>query len=160
MQLPVRQARERGDAGPERHAGVDERLELLGKLEPADADSADLADLRRAGTEAGRLQVDDDVRRALEEEVAAERRREPDRVAVPREAGVGLDDVVEQRAGERDRGGAEGEEPPRRLVRQHRPAPLFDQLDEAVGRIEPELHPRESRRTYVRFLTRTASRRQ
>ena len=46
VQLAVREAGQRGDNRPERHAGIDERLELGLELEAADAHGADLADLR------------------------------------------------------------------------------------------------------------------
>ena len=121
-QLPVGEPGQRRDRGRERHVRVDERLELVDDLEAAHLDGADLADLRRAGPQARRLEVDDDVRRVLEQEVGAERAREPDGVAVPREARVGLDDVREERAGERDRAPGAGRRaaappPPRRPVR-------------------------------------------
>ena len=64
---------------------VDERLELVGELESLHEHGADLADLRRAGPQAGRLEVDDDVGRLLEQQVGAERPRQSDRVAVPGE---------------------------------------------------------------------------
>ena len=87
----------------------------------------------RARAQAGRLEIDDDVRRVLEQEVDAERPRERDRVAVPREPRVGLDDFGEERAGERDRRLPEREEPARRLLGDDRPAPLLDELHEAIG---------------------------
>ncbi len=139
-QLTVAQPGERLDPRPERHPGVDERLELGLDLEPAHAHGSDLADLRGPGPQAGGLEVDDDVRRLLEQQVLAERPREPDRVAVPREPRVGLDDVGQQAASERDRGRAEREQPPGRLLGEHRPAPLLDELHQPVGRVEPELH--------------------
>ena len=80
-----------------------------------------------------RLEVDDDVGRLLEQEVDAERARERDRVAVPREPRVGLDDLREKRARERDRRLAEREEPAGRLLGDDRPPPLLDELHEAVG---------------------------
>ena len=120
-------------AGASGTCRVDERLELVDDLEAAHLDGADLADLRRAGPQPGRLEVDDDVRRVLEQEVGAERSGEPDRVAVPREPRVGLDHLGEERAGERDRRLAQREEPPRRLLGDDRPAPLLDELHEPVG---------------------------
>ena len=64
---------------------VDERLELVGDLESLHEHGADFADLRRAGPQAGRLEVDDDVARLLEQQVGAERPRQSDRVAIPGE---------------------------------------------------------------------------
>ena len=132
-QLRVPQARQRRRRGGHGHPGIDERLELLRELEPADAHRADLADLGRAGPESGRLQIDDDVRRVLEREPVAGRPGEGHRVAVPREAGVGLDHLREQRARERDRRLPQGEQPPRRLVGDDGAAPLLDELHEPVG---------------------------
>ena len=66
---------------------------------------------------------------------------EPDRGAAPREPRVARDDVVEQRAGDRRRGRREREERAGRLAGRHRPASRLDELDEAVGAVEGELHP-------------------
>ena len=95
-ELPVGEPGERRDRRSERHARVDERLELVDELEALHQHGADLADLRQPGPEAGRLEIDDDVARLLEEQVGAERPREPDRVAVPREPRIGLDHLGEQ----------------------------------------------------------------
>jgi hypothetical protein len=122
-------ARPRGD----RKARVDQRLELPDHLEAAQANRPDLADPGPAGPQAGRLEVDDDVRRVLEEERRAGRLGQPDRVPVPREPGVGLHHLRQQRAGERDRRVSQGEEPARCLVREHRPAVLLDELHQAIG---------------------------
>jgi hypothetical protein len=40
---------------------------------------------------------------------------------------------------------AESEQAPRRLVRKHRSAPLLDELDKAVGGVQPELHAQKVR---------------
>ena len=132
-QLPVGEPGERRDRRAERRAGSTSVSNSSTISKPHDLDRADLADLRRAGPQAGRLEVDDDVRRVLEQEVDAERPRERDRVAVPREPRVGLDDLGEERARERDRRLAQREEPARRLLGDDRSAPLLDELHEAVG---------------------------
>src|SRR5206468_12700680 len=49
-QLGVAQSGQRRDRRADRHARVDERLELLGELELADANRPDLADAGDAGT--------------------------------------------------------------------------------------------------------------
>ncbi len=67
-------AGQRGDGGWQGDARVDERLECVLELERANALGADLADPRRAGREARRLEVDDDEVRVLEEDVRARRR--------------------------------------------------------------------------------------
>ena len=60
----------------------------------------------------------------------------------PRQARrVTADDVVEKVAREPGWYGRERKERARRLLRRHRRAPLLDQLDEPVGRVERELHP-------------------
>ena len=110
------------------------------ELEATDALRADLADPRRARREPGRLEVDDDEVRVLEEDVRPGRRSQADRPSPPREPRVTRDDVVEERPRERGRSAGEREEDARRLVRGHRPAPGLDELDEAVGSVERELH--------------------
>ncbi len=122
-------ARPRGDREPR----VDERLELPVHLEAAQANRADLADSGLARPQPGRLEVDHDVGRVLEEERRARRLGQPDGVAVPREPRVGLDDLRQQRACERDGRVPQGEEPARRFVREHRPALLLDELHQPVG---------------------------
>ena len=139
-QRPRVDPRQRGDRWGQRPPRVHERLEPLLQLEPADAHGADLADRGRAGREAGRLEVEDDVGRVLERERRAGRRSEPDAAAAPAEAGVAVDDVREQRAGEPGRDVAQRVERPCRILGRHRPVPGFDELHEPVGRIERELH--------------------
>src|SRR5206468_2726082 len=53
---------------------------------------------------------------------------------------VGVDHVREQGPRQSDGCLPEGEEPARRLLGDHRPASLFDELHEAVGRVHPKLH--------------------
>ena len=132
-QLPVGQPGERRRARRERRARIHERLEVGAELESLHAHRADLADLRRAGAQAGRLEVDDDVRRLLEQEVAARRLGERDGVAAPGEPCVRLDHLGQERAREGDRGLAQREEPLRRLVRDDRAATLLDELHQPVG---------------------------
>src|SRR5207302_2388195 len=98
----------------------------------------------------GRLEVDDDVRRRFDEQLGSSGRGERDRVAAPAQSRVRLDDLGEQGARECDRRGSEREEPSRGLVRDDRSTPLLDQLHEAVGGVEAQLHGRDARRTYVR----------
>ena len=95
----------------------------------------DLADPGFARAQAGRLQVDHDVRRLFEQERSTRRLGESYRVAVPGEPSVGLDDVCQQRPCEGDRRLPEGEEPPRRVFREHRSALLLHELHQAVGRV-------------------------
>ena len=74
----------------------------------------------------------DDVTVVLHEEFL---HRFGDGVAAPRESRIGLNDVCEQRARERDGSLPEREEPPRGVFREHRPALLLDELHQAVGRV-------------------------
>src|SRR5262245_11966609 len=92
-QLPVRDPGDRRDRRAQGLTWIDERLELVDDLEAGDLHRTDLADLRRARPEPGRLEVDDHIGGVLEQEPGAERRGERDRVAVPGEAGIVLDDL-------------------------------------------------------------------
>ena len=117
----------------------------------AHAHRADLARPRGAGPQAGRLEVEDDERRPLEQQLLARRGGERDEVAGPAQPRVRRDRLGEQRAREPDgHGRAELQHLPRRLVGGHRPAALLDELDEPVGGIETELHRPMLERTYVR----------
>jgi hypothetical protein len=133
---------QRRDGRRQHDARVDERLECIAELERADALRADLADPRGARREPGRLEVDDDEVRVLEEDVRAGRVGEPDRGAAPREARVPGDDVVEERAGERRRRAREREEHAGCVLRRDGAAAGLDELDESVRSIERELHRR------------------
>ncbi len=134
-QVLVPQSGHRARSGGDRLPWIDERLELGLDLEPAQAHCPDLADPGLAGTQSRRLEVDYDVRRVLEQDRRPQRLGERDRVSAPREPGIGLDDVREQRAREGDGCLPQGEEPPRRVLREHRPALLLHELHQAVGRV-------------------------
>ena len=103
------------------------------RLELADPDGADLADRGGPRPESRRLEVDDDVRRPLEEKLGSGRLRERDRVAVPREARIGFHDLRQERPREGDRRLAQREQPPRRVLRRHRSAAFLDKFHEPVG---------------------------
>ena len=134
-QLPVPEPGQRRRRGGHGHPRIDERLELLGELEPADAHRTDLADLGGAWPEPCRLEINDDVRRVLQRHAVAWWPREGDRVAVPRQPRVGFDHLREQRARERDGRLPQREQTPRRLVRDDGAAALLDKLHETVGGI-------------------------
>ncbi len=138
--LLVAQARERADERSDRHPRIDERLELLRELQLPDSHRSDLADTGSPGSKARGLEIDDDVRCALEWKLGAERSFEADAVAAPRDARVFFHDVFQQRTGEAEWSRAKSEQPSRRLLRRHRSAPLLDQLDEPVGGVQPKLH--------------------
>ena len=93
-----------------------------------------------AGREAGRLEVDDDVRRRLERDPRTRRLGEPDARTAPGESGVADDDIVEQRAGEPGRNVAERVEGTRGVLGRNRPVAGLDELDQPVGGVERELH--------------------
>ena len=78
--------------------------------------------------------------RVLQEDVAPGRIREPDGRTAPREPGVTLDDVVEERPGERRRRVREREQRPRGLVDGDGASPRLDELHQAIGGVEAELH--------------------
>ncbi len=132
-QEPVGQPGQGRDHGAKRHVRIDERLELVDDLEADHFDRPDLADLGRTGPQSGRLEVDDDVRRVLEQEIDAKRTCEPDRVAVPRESRVGFDHLGKECASESDRRLAQREEPAGRLIGDDGSAPFLDELHESVG---------------------------
>ena len=100
---------------------------------------------------AGRLEVDDDVGRLLQRRRAGRLRERDARRA--RRAGVAGDDVVEQRRASPAGRGASANSAPRRLLGRRGAAPLLDELDEPVCRIERELHAAQPRRTYVRLAS-------
>ena len=134
-ELVVPKAGQRAHSSGDRKPWVDQGLELRVDLEAAEAHGSDLADSGLPGPQSRRLEVDHHVRCVLELERRARRFRERDRISVPREPRVGLDDVCQQRARERDRRLAEGEEAPSCLFRQHRSALLLDKLHEPIGRV-------------------------
>ena len=138
--LSVAKPGQRADHGPDGNARIDERLELVGQLELMHAHGADLADARCAGSQSGGLEVDDDVRGALERQIRARRLCEADSVAAPGKSRIFADHVVQQRAGQSNRCVPEGEEAPRRLLGRHRSAPLLHELDEPVRGVEAQLH--------------------
>ena len=103
---------------------------------PADAHGADLADLRRARPQARRLEVDDDVRRVLEQQ---RRRRRPRRArrASPRQASRASASTTSASS---ERASATGAWRSAKSCRaassaDDRPAPLLHELHEPVGRV-------------------------
>src|SRR5579863_3392966 len=75
LQMLGAHARDRRCAWRDPEPGVDERLELVDLLELADPDGPDLADRGGSRTESRRLEVDDDIRRLLEEKLGSRRLR-------------------------------------------------------------------------------------
>ena len=128
-------------AGAERAAWTNERLERPGRLEATDPYGADLADLGGARRESRRLEVDDDEGRRLERKILRRGAGERDVRARPDEPRVRLDHLAEQRTGQPGRGAGEREERARGVCRRHGPAPFLDELDQAIGSIQAELHP-------------------
>ena len=131
---------ERGDETGQRRARVDERLERVDDLERAHPHGADLADAAVLRGQPGRLEVEDDELRVLERHVRVRIVREADPRPEEGEPRVALDDVVEERAGERGRGALEREQHASGLVRPDRAVSRLHELDEPVGGIERELH--------------------
>jgi hypothetical protein len=150
-ELFVAQPGQRRDGGLQPCSGIRERLEALLELELTHAHRADLAGPRRSRAEAGRLQIEDDEGRALEEHFLGRRRSERDEVARPPQAGVVVHRLVEQRAREPDGNrAAELQDEPRSVLDGNGAAPLLDQLDETVGAVEAKLHRSSLVRTGVR----------
>jgi len=144
------------DRGLEPGARVRERLEALLELERAHTHGADLAGSRRPRPQTGRLEVEDDERRLLEQQVFPGRLRERNEVPRPAQARVVLYGLVEQRARKTDRDGApELQDEARRVLGCDRPPPLLDELDEPVGGIEAKLHDSSVIRTGVRVYSGT-----
>ena len=148
-QVRLADAGQRGDLGGKLGARVDERLERAGLLETADPDGADLTDTR-AAAEPGRLEVEDDIVGVLQQRIDLGARK-PDRRTDPAHPGIAGDEVVEERAREPLRDGAEGKERARRVRGRHRRPSLLEQLHEPVGGVEGELHASDDRRTCVRL---------
>src|SRR5205823_11777403 len=141
---------QRGDRRVEPPAGIDERLEGAVLEQRLDADGSDLADLRSRRRQSGRLEVDDDESRRLERQAVTRRRGQRDEIAAPRQPRVGANGLLEQRARERDRRAPEREQLPGGLLGGDRPAPLLDELDQAIRGVETQLHGSQPIRTYVR----------
>ena len=138
-QLLLPQAGEPRDRLGQRHAGIDERLERVDELEAAHADGAELADPVARGRETGRLQVEDDELRLLEQGVGL-LPGQRDAAAETGDPAVARSQLAEQRAGEPFGDRRRGEERPRRLDRRQRAA-FLERVDQAVERVERKLHP-------------------
>ncbi len=139
-QVCVADPGESGDARRKRGTGVDERLEGVLDRERAHAYRSDLAHAVANRREPGRLEVEDDELGVLDQDVGVRWVRQPDACAEPGEPSVTLDDVVEQRAGERGGRAFEREEHVRSVLGRHRPAPSLDELDQSIRSVERELH--------------------
>jgi len=148
-QLLVTKAGEGRDLERQRDAGVDECRELVDDLESADAGCPDLADEVAGCGETGRLEIEDDELGVLDEGLDRLVACEADPPAKPDEAGVALDDVRKERAGEGLGRALEREQDPRSLLGTHGPTACLDELDEPVGGVEGELHAPQPMRTYV-----------
>ena len=134
-------ARQRRDRGRQRLPGVDERLEASVQAS-ASTRCAPISTIREPRGE--RPVVSRSKTTNVADSRATSRARcvgEPDGGAAPLEPGVARDDLVEQRARNRRRGGGEREELASGVGRADRAAPRLDELDEAVGGVERELHP-------------------
>ncbi len=147
-QLLLPQAGEPSDRLGQRHARIDERLERLDGLEAPHADSAELADPVASGREAGRLQVEDDELRLFEQGVGL-LPGQRDAAAETGDPAVPRSQLPEQRVGEPFGDRRRREERPGRLDRGQR-APFLERVDQAVERVERELHrPKQSEHTFA-----------
>ena len=153
-QLALVDSRQRRDLQREPLARIHERLHRRRELERLDAHRADLADLRAARREPGRLEVDDAVRSLLEQPRSAV----PPASATqpPRHASRASATTTSSSSDRAMPSGrcCEREERARRVLDGNCAAPFLDELDEPVRRIEPKLHAVDGRRTYVRVQAR------
>ena len=94
-----------------------------------------------AGPQAGGLEVEHDECRLLEQQRIARDRGQCNEVAAPAEPGIRSDGLVEERPCQPHRNCLlEPEHLSGCVVRRDRTAPLLDQLDEPVGRVQAKLH--------------------
>ena len=114
--IPVSAATRPGSAVPG-STSVSNVSDDLERPHPHRTDLADAAVLRG---QPGRLQVEDDELRVLQRHVRVRIVREPDPRPDEGEPRVAVDDVVEERAGERDRGPLEREQHASGLLRRDR----------------------------------------
>ena len=136
-QLLLPQPGQAGHCIGEGHGRIDQRLEGADELERLDADRTQLADPAGPRREPGRLQIEDDELRLLQQRIRRPRQRDGvTRADDPAVTGAGLG---EQRAGEPcgDRGARE-EEASRLDDRQR--AALLQRFHEPVDAVEHELH--------------------
>ena len=150
-QLLLPQAGEPRDRLGQRHARIDERLERIDELETANTNSAELADPVARGRETGRLQVEDHELRLVEQGVGL-LPGERDAAAETRDPAVPRRQLPEQRAGEPFGDRRRREERPRGLDRRQRAA-FLERVDQAVERVERELH-RQSKANIRSFCKR------
>ena len=148
---------ERRDRRRQRHARVDERLERRPELERDDPLSADLDRSASVRGESPVVSRSKTTKSAASSANAAPGGSARARPASPRHASRASPATTSSSS---DRAIAVGALASAKSVRAassagDRPAPRLDELDEPVGRVERELHPVESRRTYVRS-SRTA----
>ena len=140
-ELPVVDPGQRADRGREPHARVRERLERRGELERLHPDGADLADARaspaRARSSRGRRRRSGRARAGvLSAAGSASATRSPRHASRESARTASSSSPRASAVGEPP----EREEPPRGLLGGHRPAPLLDELDEPVGRVQAKLH--------------------
>ena len=129
---PLVDAREARHQCRDRHARIDERLEVILERERADALRTDLTDACGSRRQTRRLEVDHDEVGLLEGRGGTGRIGEPDRLATPGEARLRGDDLVEQRACDRSRGVCQREQVACRILRRDRPAARLDELDQPI----------------------------
>ena len=119
---------------------VDERLERRRRARASRTRTAPISQMRvaarrRARSSRGRRRRTS--RRSSGERVARRTPARPTRRAAPGEPRVAVDDVRRAARAPGPPGSvAQREQPPRRLLGRQRPAPLLDELDQPVGRVE------------------------
>ncbi len=131
---------QRSDLRRKQGPRVDERLEGVRDLERSYAHCAYLTRPAGAGGETRGLQIEDDELGELERSIRVGVSGEADARAEPGQTRVIGDDVREQRTGDRGWRALEREENAGRLVGPDRPVLGLDELHEAIGGVERELH--------------------
>ncbi len=137
-QLLVAQPGEAGDGVRQRNSRVDERLERLDRLQRLHANRADLANAVACCGKPGRLEVEHDELRLLEQRVGL-RPGQRDRCPRADDPAVVCGDLGQERTREAvgDRGGCK--EGPGGVRRRQRPA-LLERFHQPIERIQRQLH--------------------
>ena len=137
-QLRVAQPRQPRDRVGQCDTRVDERLELGHELERLHANGSDLADPALRRRESGRLEVEDDEGRVLQQRVLGRTGKGHGR---PRagDPAVSGGHLLQQRARKPGGDRRRCEQRPRSVDRRERPL-LLEQFDEPVESVERELH--------------------
>ena len=126
-------------------------FELAADLAALEEHAPDLRDLRGAGDEARRFEVDDGEASLVERDIGSRRRSELDGATPPDQPGISRHDVVEECLNDGLRACGQSQEDPASLRDRNAPTAL-DDTSEPVGCVDSDEHRLHSRRTYVPVL--------